>query len=310
MAEQLISPQATGGAGTVFEHRLGAIMLSRLIRSATMPVGPQIPIFRVGFQQRNAGYLLDDFVAYALPRGGSIAPCIQFQAKKRIGITVGSREFRKVIAAAANTCIARADEVRDGRLLLGLAVAESEAGYEDFADLTHLTDMARADADCETFKLQLRKGVTRERQRTLHDNFSSAVAAQVAKDNMTVIDHLTHQILASLHIWHAHVDDDGSDWRAELDGLTDIAASANLTASDLMAHLCGLAAFFNKHGGLVSAAQVRRQLMSLLGVALTDSGSGPGSRRSNINVAIYGNGPVFAAESQVFHSPHFQSNRS
>jgi hypothetical protein len=104
MAGQLTSPQATGGAGTIFEYRVAAVMLSRLIRGAPAPVGFQLPIFRVGFQQRNAGYLLDDIVAHAMPREGSPAPCIQFQVKKRIGITAHNHEFREVVAAAVETC--------------------------------------------------------------------------------------------------------------------------------------------------------------------------------------------------------------
>jgi hypothetical protein len=291
----------------IFEYRVAAIMLSRLIRGATVPVGPQLPIFRVGFQQRNAGYALDDIVAHALPRGNTPAPRIQFQAKKRIGITAQDREFRKVIAAAIVTCRENADEVRGGHLLLGLAAGESAADPADLDHLMHLTEMARAQENLETFKLQLRKGVTRERRRTLYDNVSAAVAAGSSTGDVTMIDHLTHQILASLHVWHVLVDDDGKDWRAELDGLSDIAARTGLATPDLMGHLYNLAGFFDKHGGLVSATHVQRRLLSLFGVDLALPSGSLGPRLPGINVTSYGPGSVFVAETQVFYGPQFQS---
>ncbi len=310
MAGLLTSPQATGGAGVIFEYRVAAIMLSRLIRGATVPVGTQLPIFRVGFQQRNAGYALDDIVAHTLPRGNSPAPRIQFQAKKRIGITAQDREFRRVMAAAVETYREHADEVQRGHLLLGLAAGESAADPADLDDLMHLTEMARAQDECEAFKLQLRKGVTREKRRTLYDNVSAAVAAGATTGDVMVIDHLTHQILASLHVWHVLADDDGKDWRAELDGLSNIATRTGLAAPDLMGYLYNLAAFFDKHGGLVSATHVQRQLLSLFGVDLALPGGSLGPRIPGINVASYGNGPVFVAESQAFYSPHFSPHPS
>lgn len=305
MTGQLASPQATGGAGMVFEYRVAAIMLSRLIRRATLPVGTQLPIFRVGFQQRNAGYAMDDIVAYALPRGNSPAPRIQFQAKKRIGLAAQDREFRKVMAAALETCREHAAEVEDGHLLLGLAVGEPTVDPAALDDLVYLTEMARADDDPEKFTLQLRKGVTREKRRVLYDTVSAVVAAGAASDDVAVIDHLSHQILASLHVWHVLADDDGKDWRAELDGLSDIAARAGLAAPDLMDHLYNLAAFFDKHGGVVSAPHVQRQLLSLFGVDLALARGSLGPRIPGINVTTYGNGPMFVAESQVFYGSHF-----
>jgi len=139
MGGQLTSPQATGGAGTIFEYRVAALMLSRMIRGAPAPVGFQLPVFRVGFQQRNAGYPLDDIVAHALPRGGSPAPSIQFQVKKRIGITAHNHEFREVVAAALETWRLYEDEVQGGHLLLGLAAGESAANPADLDDLARLT---------------------------------------------------------------------------------------------------------------------------------------------------------------------------
>lgn len=55
MTERLVSTQASSGAGTIFEYRVAAIMLGRLLRGAHVPVGTAQPLARVGLQRRNAG---------------------------------------------------------------------------------------------------------------------------------------------------------------------------------------------------------------------------------------------------------------
>ena len=78
MADQPVSPESTAGAGTFFELRVGAIVLSRMIRGGVVPVGPQLGISEAGFQQRNAGYKPDDIVIHSQPRDGETsAPVTQ-----------------------------------------------------------------------------------------------------------------------------------------------------------------------------------------------------------------------------------------
>ena len=119
MTEQLSSPLSTGGAGVIFEYRIAAIMLSRMLRGAHIPIGIQLPLSRVAFQQHNSGHPFDDIVAYAEPPGS--APRIQIQVKRSIRVTGGHGEFIKVMAAALEVCRTQAEEVRNGDLLMGLA---------------------------------------------------------------------------------------------------------------------------------------------------------------------------------------------
>jgi hypothetical protein len=123
MAERLTSPQATGGAGVIFEYRVAGLMLSRLLRGAHVPVGTEQPLLRVGLQQRNAGYPLDDIVAQTLPREGSpVAPIIRIQVKKSLRIATQDEDaaFVKVMAAAIEVCRKHTAEVEAGALLIRL----------------------------------------------------------------------------------------------------------------------------------------------------------------------------------------------
>jgi hypothetical protein len=283
-------------------------MLSRMIREAVFPVGTELPVFRVGFQQRNAGYPLDDFVAHARPRGPggqSSAPRIQFQVKRAIRLQREDAEFRKVIAAAVQACQGHPQDMLDGRLLLGLAAGEPAAGL---TDLGRLADMARAEDDIDSFRCQFRKGVTSERLRNLRETVTAVAASVAATDSATEADDLTFRILDRLHVWQPQVDDDGSDWRAELSGVADIAAGAGLEAADLLGHLYGLACFYDRHGGTISAARVRQRLLSDHGLDIPLPGQGDGRPATGNIVHVYGNGPTWVGGTQVFPNLRFGSD--
>ena len=52
MTERLVSTQATSGAGTIFEHRVAAIMIGRLLRGAHVPFGVAQPLAHAGLRFR------------------------------------------------------------------------------------------------------------------------------------------------------------------------------------------------------------------------------------------------------------------
>jgi hypothetical protein len=144
------SPLSTGGAGVIFEYDVAAILMSRLLRGASVPVGFHGPVARVAFQQGNEGYPLDDVVAYGHADPPAIAPSIQVQVKRRVRATAGDAEFVKVMAAAAVACGGQPEQLGARRLLFGLAARRSGGDHLD--ELTELTDMARAHEEPETFE--------------------------------------------------------------------------------------------------------------------------------------------------------------
>jgi hypothetical protein len=212
-------------------------MLSRLIRGASVPVGIHGPISKVAFQQGNKGYPLDDVVAHADPFG--TAASIQVQVKRHIQVTAGDPEFIKVMAAAVEAYRARPEQVAAGRSLFGLAARGSSADHLD--ELTELTVKARSHAEPADFDDLLLRGVTGKPMRDRYRQVSAAVAAAACTDDVPAVMTLTHQILRALHVWHVEEGPDGRDWRAELDGLADLAAEAGKSPADIMAHLYTMA---------------------------------------------------------------------
>jgi hypothetical protein len=287
MAERLVSTQATSGAGTIFEYRVAAIMLGRLLRGAHVPVGTTQPLARVGLQRRNAGYPLDDIVAHTLPREASlVAPAIQIQVKVSLPIATkdGDAAFVKVMAAALDACRTHRAEVRAGAMLLGLAVGgDTEAVLPDLA---YLADKARGHVSPESFEEQVRPGAVSRKRRALHANVSAAVATAAATDDPVLVLSMVHQILGALHVWHATAGHDGAEWRAELDALAGTAREAGLA----------------EHGGLVDAAHVRRELLSKYGIHLPPPGESQQARPRGLTVNIGQiNGPVYNGEVMNFY---------
>ncbi|HET7015378.1 MAG TPA: hypothetical protein VFI65_15785 [Streptosporangiaceae bacterium] len=298
MAERPVSTQATSGAGTIFEYRVAAIMLGRLLRGAHVPVGTAQQLAGVGLQRRNAGYPLDDIVAHTSPRGTSlVAPTIQIQVKVSLQIATKDEDvaFVKVIGAAINACRTHRTEVRDGAMLLGLAVGEDPGLV--LPDLVYLADKARGHASPESFEEQFLPGAVSRKRRTLYESVSAAVATAAATDDPMRVLSVVHEVLGAMHIWHASVGHDGIEWRSELDALADIASGAGITASDLLNHLCKLAEAFAEHGGLVDAAHVRRELLSRYSIHLAPPEAGRQGRSGGLTVNIGQiNGPVYNGE--------------
>jgi hypothetical protein len=303
MAGGLVSTQATSGAGTIFEYRVAAIMLGRLLRGAHVPVGTAQPLARIGLQRRNAGYPLDDIVAHTFAREASLAAqVIQIQVKTSLTIATKdeSAAFVKVMAAALDACRMNRPEVRAGSMLLGLAVGDDPAVL--LPDLAYLAGKARGHVTPESFEDQIRPGAVSSKRRALYANISAAVMTAAATDDPVLVLGMVHEVLGALHVWHATAGHDGAEWRAELDALADTARGAGLTASDLLGQLCLLAEAFAEHGGLVDAAHVRRELLSKYGIHLPPAGESQQARSRGLTVNIGQiNGPVYNGEVMNFY---------
>src|SRR5215469_1848909 len=195
MAERLVSTQATSGAGTIFEYRVAAIVLGRLLRGAHVPVGTAQPLAKVGLQRRNAGYPLDDIVAHTLPREASpVAPTIQIQVKVSLPIATKDKEaaFVKVMTAALDACRENRAEVRAGAMLLGLVVGEDPGGV--LPDLAYLAEKARGHTSPESFDEQFHPGAVSSKRRVLYANVSAAVATAAVADDPSLVLDMVHEV--------------------------------------------------------------------------------------------------------------------
>lgn len=305
VAGQLSSPLATGGAGGIYEYDVAAILLSRLLRGASVPIGIHAPIVRVAFQQSNEGYPLDDIVAWGHADPPAEEPRIQVQVKRSIKATAGNAEFIKVMAQAVAACGGQPEQIAARRLLFGLTARPSRTGYLD--ELTELTDRARAHDRPETFESLLREGVTGKPLRDRLTEVSAAIATAAGTADPRAVSPLAHQILRALHVWQVEEGPDGRDWRAELDGLSDVAAEAGKTPTDIMDRLRGLAGRFGPHSGNVDADHVRAELARFQ-IFLSAASTGvrrPTSHATTINAS--GNSTVISGHVQHFGAININS---
>lgn len=258
MAGQPSSPLATGGAGVIFEYQVAAILMSRLVRGAAVPLGVHGPLARVAYQQASEGYPLDDLVAWAEADPPARAPSVQVQVKRRVSVTAGDPEFGKVMSAAVQACEGQPERVRERGLLFGMAVRRSGAGHLD--ELTELTDLARAHDRPETFGNRFREGEIRKSLRKRLDEVTAAIAATAVGYGTAEPAQLTHQVLRALHVWQVEEGPDGREWRAELDGLKELSDAAGKSPSDIMSQLLAMATRLGPRAGNVDAEHVRQEL--------------------------------------------------
>jgi hypothetical protein len=308
VAGQPSSPLSTGGAGVIFEYDVAAMLMSRLLRGASVPVGIHGPVARVAFQQSNEGYPLDDVVAWGHADPPAVAPTIQVQVKRRVSAAGGDAEFIKVMAAAVAAYGGQPEQVASRRLLFGLAARRSGAGHLD--GLTELTNVARAHAEPDTFGNLFREGITGKALRDRLGEVSDAVATAAGAPDALAVKELTHQVLRALHVWQVEEGPDGRDWRAELDGLTDLAAAAGKSPADIMSHLLRIAGQFGPRSGNVDAHHVRSEL-ARFEIYLPAGNTGirhSASHTTIINAS--GNSTVFNGQAQSFGPFHFHGRPS
>ncbi|MEC3915961.1 hypothetical protein [Nocardia sp. CDC160] len=302
MTDQLVSPQATGGAGFVFEYHVATLLFSKLLRGAHVPVGIDLPLSRVALQQRNRGFPLDDVVAFADSQGSSVS--LEFQVKRRLQVTAGDPDFAEVMRSACAVVCGYPLQVADGSRQLGLVAAESTPGL---AGLAELTSIARAHAATMTFGDLFRPRVTKKPLRDRLDEIADVVARVCSLQDKSDIDGMTHRVLKALHVWQVDVGHDNRDWRAELDGLIGLTTGSGITPANLLASLRELAEEYGTRSGDVDAPHLRAAMRSRVGVDLRLPRLGHAAPRSvGIVVNNYGNGPTIMAEGdQLFHGNTF-----
>lgn len=294
MATGLSSPEATAGAGTNFEYDVAAILLSRLLRGADIPVGLHAPLARVAFQQSNEGYPLDDVVAWGPEDKNGAEPSIQIQVKRHIKVIASDSDFNKVIGAAVAACGGRAELIKSRQLLFGLAARPGPADH--LGELAELTAKARAHSRSGTFGRLFREQITNAGLRNRLDVVRASVAGALGTtaDDQAVVDPLAHQILAALHVWAVEGGMDGRDRREEANSLKLLADTAGQRPDHIMAKLGEIARDFGPRSGNVEAGRVRDEL-ARFDIRLPENA---------IGIAHAASGTVIHAHdsSRVFHS--------
>lgn len=293
--KQAVSPAATGGAGTLFEYRVAAIVLTHLL-CGTHPPGLLVPVVGVGLQQRVRGHLLDDIVVYGEPPPSPL--CTEYQVKRSLTATAGDEAFLDVITQALYSLSDRREDVSSrGDLGLGL-VADGHASALD--QLAELTAFARGHATHKTFADVFAKGVVDEKVRARLRDVQAAVALAIKRGapDLGGAELSAHALLSAMHVWRPSAGEGGSEFLAALDRLTPIAHSFDVTPIDLFGHLAGLAESWGPVAGVVDRDGVLRQLRRRGLRAAGPSGSALAGAGDKIDVDAVVRGPIDSLDLQ------------
>jgi hypothetical protein len=279
--KRAVSPLASGGAGTLFEYRVAAIMLVHLLRGAHAP-GLQVPVVQVGLQQRVRGHLLDDIVVCGEPTSLRT----EFQVKQKLSVTKADGEFIDVVTQALHVLHERADEVQRGDLALGV-IAEGEPSPLD--QLERLTRWAQSHSTHSSFGDFMVQGIVDETYRNRLARVQEAVARAIedGAPDLGGVEQTAHQLLSVLHVWRPTVTDDGATYLAALDQLQPAADEFSVTSATLFSHLEAIAKDWGPHGGVADAAHVRRRLRwrGLIGAT---AALAPGSVGIDVDAVVRG----------------------
>lgn len=268
-----VSPEATGGAGTIEEYTLAALALGRLLTGDLMPGLDTAPT-SIALQRRVAGHALDDLVLTS--NQGASPSSIDYQVKRRAAPTPSDRAFLDVLGQCLQELSTRHDELDAGSLRLGLAAGGPRAQLEE---LHRLTVIARAHTSVDTFLGLLMPGAMSAEVRGRYDHVKAAVERVLAErgdqestgqglevDELGV-DRLVHDLLRHLHVWIMEIGEDGRDFLDTLSRLAQVFPSAAPSVRSLFAQLRTLAEGWGPNAGVINVPMLRAALLAA-GVAL------------------------------------------
>ncbi|MEU8001442.1 hypothetical protein AB0B66_09815 [Catellatospora sp. NPDC049111] len=281
------SPLASGGAGTIFEYRVAAILLADLL-SGAQPPGLGTSIDRLGLQQLVRGHHLDDVSLY----GPGQTSSVEFQVKRTLTVTANDADFADAATQALHALVSKHDSIRRGEHVLGV-IAQGNA--KALSELDDLTRWARPHADPDTFYEIMVKDVVAEPLRNRLNHVKAVVQKAIAAGAPPQgdVNRTTHRLLAALHVWRPAVDDNGTDYRVALDRLRATADRFGQIPSTIFAHLASLAQTWGPYAGVVDADTVLRNLRRR---GLRDVTLLPNVKQDGIDVDAVVRGPIDALE--------------
>jgi hypothetical protein len=270
------SPLSTGGAGTIFEYRVAAIVLAALLRGDRIE-GLDLPVTRVGLQQRIAGHQLDDVVAYAEAGDGTPPLTVEIQVKRRVAPVSSNAEWRSVILQCLAALDSDPDGISDRYHRLGLAADGPVTQLEQLRDLT---SWARAQTSAFSLvQVISAEGAVaqqvRERWRHLRTTVKETLTeVRGTEPSGEDVDDVAFRIAASLHVWLVQPEDGGRDHRDTLNRLGDLLPPQQPDAArTLFLHLVDIAQTLGPRAGTIDAGRLRAEL---------------GARRIQIATAFHG----------------------
>lgn len=276
--QQQVSPEATGGAGTIEEYTLGAVALARLLTGDLLP-GLSAPLVTVALQRRVTGNTLDDLVLRSGTRYSWERHRLSDQAH-RVPNPFRLRRRRRAWPMRGDAAAAAGGRRRR-------APATGVRGFRSAG-----TTGAAAAADgalrrprpswaCSSRVQPLRtcgRGTGTSRARW---PWSSRGRGETLTD--AELDELTYELLTCLRVWIFEVGDDGRDVLDAQSRLATILPAGGPEAQTVFSQLRTLAETWGPNAGVIDAPMLRAAL-NARGIPLNSGpapqdGTGTGARR-------------------------------
>lgn len=257
---QSASPYSTGGGGTRLEHRLGAVLLVRLLTGGAVAELDDRPPDRVAFQQAPRTSIDDLVVTASLADGSSIQ--VDIAVRRTPKFTRSDRKTKELVAALVRADL-EAERAGQSYEVRRLAVAVS--GPQKHAqELAELAGVARGQSTAEEFVELVRtpgKFATKGRLNHLIDMVAAALGEMSDGDAGTA-EHRCWSLLRRLWTMQVELETGHEDgWTRLVDDLTPVARDpsneAGIALRDRIEQLSGDLA---RNGGALDSQAFRQRL--------------------------------------------------
>lgn len=213
---------SAGGAGVIFEYRVGAVILAALLREDGV-AGLSAHVVEVALQQGAAGSHLDDIVAFGRDADGSLVQ-VEFEVKRTLVPAARDPQWRSVISRCVAAVEADPGGIAGRRHLLGIAAREPR---RELAELRELTELARTQADEGSLdRIVSTEDVVpaglRQRWRALRDAVERACLEQGTPSGRQESSALAFRVASALWVWQVEVGGGEADHRDAVERLADL----------------------------------------------------------------------------------------
>jgi hypothetical protein len=256
------SPYATGGGGTVLEHRYGATVLAALLLEDSVPgLGEDFAVERVEFQASTESFVDDLRVTGVMRRGEDVdRRHLAIGVRRDPTIAPSDPNFMKLLLDCLKTLEKHGDAFNEGTYRLAIVVAANHTGAEE---TSQLADGARCFSTSAEFCASIATpGKVAERLRLRLGYLERAVAA-AQEEHAPLAAHATPdlcwRLLRSLWMHQCRLEEDDSDHLHCISRLKGIVGTTS-EADELFDQLHQMAAKFAVGGGVVDHPTLRRLL--------------------------------------------------
>lgn len=255
-------PYATGGGGTVLEHRYGAVLLSNLLtRDPVASLGDNVSPQSVRFQASSSSPV-DDLLVMGRKADGEERR-LSIGVRRDPGLVASDAKSVSLVLQYLKIIADHWCDVANSRWRLALAVASPNAAVQQCRELAV---MARSAADSEDFRDAVsRPGRTNQAVRSRLKHLDALVEKAVASADTTFEEAprvLCFQLLSALHVQELRLEGvDKADRTHAIARLRNVTAAGTLEAADhLFAALAELVGGYAPAGAEVTEHTLRRDL--------------------------------------------------